>query len=194
MRQRRTGRINIERVKLLKVKTGVVFSARPHFIAPANPNKELIKAPGFYLEEKGTCNLYTAYLRGLNSYEWPNDEKYLARKEEWPIYEMIIRKFGGMRQEDSTRIAYLERVLSINDGIYVKLERNSKRPGFLIGNFGDYKAYVYDQNDNLSVNVGEHVLAVVSSVNEFHTKTELFPVQKVDSGTYDFNRGIIIRS
>lgn len=194
MRQRRTGRINVERVKLSKVKIGVVFSARPHFIAPANPSKELIKAPGFYLEEKGTHNLYTAYLRGLNPYEWPNDEKYLARREEWPIYEMITRKFGGMRQEDSTRIAYLERVLSVNDGIYIELERDSKRPGFLIGNFGGYKAYIYGQNDSLSVSVGEHVLAVVSSVNEFHTKTELVPVQKVDSRDYDFNKGLIIRS
>ncbi|MEK6891290.1 MAG: hypothetical protein AABX03_04090 [Nanoarchaeota archaeon] len=177
--------IHVERIKLAKVKTGVRFRAKPHFVAPYNAERYFSKSPGFYLED-ARLKPFIGYLKKLNPDQINGVKNLRILNTE---YDVIVREVRGLDKQRRT-IVHLEEAVNVRDFIYLELERKSNSHDRLVGYFLSYKVLVPQEG----LSVGNCIMGMVGSVNDENTRISLVPIERIEKDKYSILSNIIFRS
>ncbi|MEM3113064.1 MAG: hypothetical protein QXI33_01420 [Candidatus Pacearchaeota archaeon] len=181
-----------EQKRIKRVEKGAIFSAFPHFIAPGKHGNH--EAPGMFIRDIDTGEVYTGIIKGLNPNQVSLDKEY----------KVVIRHIGNPLK-DNTRLAFLEEIVEEGNKVHVRTLEKSKIKSHLFAYFlrftkdinGNdiyrYKVFVHKNANNVSVSVGDYVFGIARNISHTKNLFYLSPLAIVDETTYLENENIIFR-
>lgn len=181
----------VEQIPLPSIKKGVIFDAKPHFIAPSKgyiPEK-----PGFYIRNSDSGDVYIGYLNNLHPAEMPSNVSKNLRvcnKE----YKMIIRGVGERKNFNGFGHLILEERLEPEDAIHFQVERVNS-PQRFFGRFLKYGVFVNNTPviKDREVKKGDYIFGKVERITGEHRFVDLKPVSIVSESRYQKWKNRVIR-